>query len=73
MPRLSLAKLERHLYSAADRLRREDLDVATYKDYIFGMLFLKRCSDVFNAENEQIVERKVEPGMAHDEATASVR
>ena len=35
MPKLSLAKLERHLYSAADRLRQEGLDAATYKDYIF--------------------------------------
>ena len=34
MPRLSLAKLERHLYAAADRLRQEGLDAATYKDYI---------------------------------------
>jgi type I restriction enzyme M protein len=42
MPMLSLAKVERHLYSAADRLRQEGLDAATYKDYIFGMLFLKR-------------------------------
>src|SRR6478752_572000 len=54
MPRLSLAKLERHLYSAADRLRQEGLDAATYKDYIFGMLFLKRCSDVFEAAREKI-------------------
>src|ERR1700674_4922817 len=63
MPRLSLAKLERHLYSAADRLRQEGLDAATYKDYIFGMLFLKRCSDVFDAEREKIVGRKVEQGI----------
>ena len=68
MPRLSLAKLERHLYSAADRLRQEGLDAATYKDYIFGMLFLKRCSDVFDAENEKIVRRKVEQGMALNDA-----
>lgn len=39
MPKLSLAKLERHLYSAADPLRQEGLDAATYKDFIFGMLF----------------------------------
>jgi type I restriction enzyme M protein len=71
MPRLSLAKLERHLYSAADRLRQEGLDAATYKDYIFGMLFLKRCSDVFDAENEKIVGRKVDEGMAHDVATST--
>ncbi len=38
MPKLSLAKLERHLYAAADRLRQEGLDAATYKDYIFGLL-----------------------------------
>ena len=68
MPRLSLAKLERHLYSAADRLRQEGLDAAIYKDYIFGMLFLKRCSDVFDAEREKIIGRKVEEGMVKDEA-----
>ena len=68
MPKLSLAKLERHLYSAADRLRQEGLDAATYKDYIFGMLFLKRCSDVFEAEHDRIVGRKVEQGMIQDEA-----
>src|SRR5438445_12340302 len=68
MPKLSLAKLERHLYSAADRLRQEGLDAATYKDFIFGMLFLKRCSDVFDAEREKIVGRKVEQGMVKDKA-----
>jgi type I restriction enzyme M protein len=68
MPKLSLAKLERHLYSAADRLRQEGLDAATYKDYIFGMLFLKRCSDVFAAERENIVGRKIEQGMVKEAA-----
>ena len=63
MPKLSLAKLERHLYAAADRLRQEGLDAATYKDFIFGMLFLKRCSDVFEAERDKIVGRRVEQGM----------
>ncbi len=68
MPKLSLAKLERHLYKAADRLRQEGLDAATYKDYIFGILFLKRCSDVFDAEREKLVTRKIESGMLKDEA-----
>jgi type I restriction enzyme M protein len=71
MPRLSLAKLERHLYSAADRLRQEGLDAATYKDYIFGMLFLKRCSDVYDAEREKIVQEKVDRGMVMEEAQAA--
>jgi len=68
MPRLSLAKLERHLYAAADRLRQEGLDAATYKDYIFGLLFLKRCSDQFEAEREKIVGKKVEQGIVQDVA-----
>ncbi len=68
MPKLSLAKLERHLYAAADRLRQEGLDAATYKDYIFGLLFLKRCSDQFEAEHERIVGRKVAQGLVKDEA-----
>mgnify|MGYP001611250013 CR=1 FL=1 len=70
MPKLSLAKLERHLYGAADILRREGIDAATYKDFIFGMLFLKRCSDEFNAERERIVSRKVQEGIVLDEAVA---
>jgi type I restriction enzyme M protein len=68
MPKLSLAKLERHLYSAADRLRQEGLDAATYKDYIFGMLFLKRCSDVFDAEREKIIGTRLEQGIAKEKA-----
>jgi len=64
MPRLSLAKLERHLYAAADVLRREGMDAATYKDFIFGLLFLKRCSDVFEAEREKIIGRRIEQGVS---------
>ena len=68
MPKLSLAKLERHLLCAADRLRQEGLDAATYKDYIFGMLFLKRCSDQFDGERERIIRRKIAQGLVKDEA-----
>jgi type I restriction enzyme M protein len=70
MPKLSLAKLERHLYSAADRLRQEGLDAATYKDYIFGMLFLKRCSDVWQGEHDALIARKVAQGATPEEAEA---
>ncbi len=70
MPKLSLAKLERHLYSAADRLRQEGLDAATYKDYIFGMLFLKRCSDVWQGEHDALVARRIAQGAAPEEAEA---
>jgi type I restriction enzyme M protein len=67
MARLSLAKLERHLLGAADRLRQEGLDAATYKDYILGMLFLKRCSDSFDAEYEKVVGERVARGMDIEE------
>ncbi|GAB4276078.1 MAG: hypothetical protein Kow0092_31750 [Deferrisomatales bacterium] len=45
MPKLSLAELERHLYSAADRLRQEGLDAATYKkaDLMFAQHMLAVC------------------------------
>ncbi len=68
MARLSLAKLERHLYAAGDIPRLKRMDASTYNDYIFGMLFLKRCTDVFEAEHDGIAGRKIEQGMVRDDA-----
>lgn len=70
MTKLSLAKLERHLYAAADILRREGMDAATYKDFIFGMLFLKRSSDEFLPAQETLVQSKVHGGMSDKDAQA---
>ena len=68
MAKLSLSKLERHLMAAADILRTQGMDAATYKDFIFGMLFLKRSSDTFLAARERIIAKKTKRGMSEDEA-----
>jgi type I restriction-modification system DNA methylase subunit len=65
---LSLATLERHPYAAADILLREGMDAATDKDVIFNLLFLNRCSDVFKAEREKPIGRKVKQGTARERA-----
>lgn len=51
MTTLSLAQLENHLWRAADILRGS-IDSGDYKHYIFGLLFFKRLSDVWEEEYE---------------------
>ena len=51
--KLSREQLERYLWSAADILRGS-IDSSDYKNYILGMLFLKRLSDRFEEECETL-------------------
>lgn len=57
---LTRDQLERYLWSAADILRGS-IDSSDYKNYIFGLLFVKRLSDRFDEECEALVAEGADP------------
>src|SRR3989344_3099010 len=63
---LTLSQLKQFLWKSADILRGK-IDSSDYKKYIFGLLFYKRISDVWDEEYQKVMDEYKDKSLAEAE------